>query len=98
MMLAGGDHGGERILSRVSVELMTTDHLTPELRASSDSVPVFLGGRGWGFGLSTIPGGDGVRAVPSVRFRPGPDFCLGTNGSMTAHCSSVRSWRLMLTV
>src|SRR5919112_433362 len=64
MMLDGGEHGGERILSKVSVALMTTDYLTPELRATSDSVPVFLGGRGWGFGLSTIPGGDGVTATP----------------------------------
>jgi CubicO group peptidase (beta-lactamase class C family) len=78
MMLDGGEHGGERILSRISVELMTTDHLTPELRATSDSVPVFLGGRGWGFGLSTIPGGDGVTATPG---RYGWEGGLGTSWS-----------------
>ena len=33
MMLNNGQHGGERILSRPSVELMTTDQLTPEQKA-----------------------------------------------------------------
>jgi hypothetical protein len=34
----------------------------------------------------------------SFRFRPGPAFCFGIKGSMTAHCSSVISCRLMPTV
>jgi hypothetical protein len=55
MMLDGGKHGGERILSRASVELMTTDHLTPELRAASDSVPVFLGGAAGGSACPPYP-------------------------------------------
>ena len=33
MMLNGGQHDSERILSRLSVELMTMDHLTPEQKA-----------------------------------------------------------------
>ena len=33
MMLNGGRLGSERILSRPSVELMTTDQLTPEQKA-----------------------------------------------------------------
>jgi len=79
MMLNGGEHEGEqRVLSRASVELMTTDHLTPEVRAASDSVPVFLGERGWGFGLSTIPGGDGALATPG---RYGWEGGLGTSWS-----------------
>ena len=64
MMLDKGKYGSERILSRRSVELMTTDHLTPEQKAVSDSVPVFLEGRGWGFGVSTITGGDAAAATP----------------------------------
>ena len=76
MMLNGGEHEGERVLSRASVELMTTDHLTPEQRAASDSVPVFLEGRGWGFGLSTIPGGDGASDTPG---RYGWEGGLGTS-------------------
>ena len=78
MMLDGGEHAGERILSRLSVELMTTDHLTPEQRASSDSVLVFLGERGWGFGLSTIPGDDAAAATPG---RYGWEGGLGTSWS-----------------
>jgi CubicO group peptidase (beta-lactamase class C family) len=55
MMLDGGEYGGERILSRVSVELMTTDHQTPELRATSDSVSVFLGGAAGGSACPPYP-------------------------------------------
>ena len=40
MMLGKGKYGGERILSRPSVELMTTDHLTPEQKAQA---PLFFG-------------------------------------------------------
>ena len=66
MLLAGGVHDGDRILSERSVELMTTDHLTPEQRASAG---VFLGEHdGWGLGMlvpatvapaSSIPHGFG---------------------------------------
>ncbi len=78
MMLDGGEHGGERILSRLSVELMTTNHLTSEQRASSGSVLVFLGERGWGFGLSTIPSDDAAVATPG---RYGWEGGLGTSWS-----------------
>lgn len=42
---------------------MTTDHLTAEQRSASESVPVFLGDSGWGFGVEVIPanGGDAAR-------------------------------------
>jgi len=50
MLLADG--GG--ILSRESVRLMTTDHLTQEQRAAST---LFLEGAGWGFGGSVAAGG-----------------------------------------
>jgi CubicO group peptidase (beta-lactamase class C family) len=51
MMLNKGALGPERILSRPAVELMTTDHLTPEQKASSLFFPNFWDGRGWGLGL-----------------------------------------------
>ena len=54
MMLAKGRHGRERILSRLSVELMTTDHITTEQKAASDFFPNFLDNRGWGFGVAII--------------------------------------------
>ena len=50
MMLNGGRLGSERILSRPSVELMTTDHITLAQKQGSE---LFFGDtRGWGFGLS----------------------------------------------
>jgi CubicO group peptidase (beta-lactamase class C family) len=54
MMLSHGKHGSLRILSRPSVEPMTTDQITPEQKAASPFVPGFWDGRGWGFGLSVI--------------------------------------------
>jgi CubicO group peptidase (beta-lactamase class C family) len=54
MMLKGGKHGRERILSRPSVELMTTDQLTPEQKAVSGIVPGFFDAHGWGFGVSVV--------------------------------------------
>jgi hypothetical protein len=34
----------------------------------------------------------------SARLRPGPGRCVGISGWMTAHCSSVSSWRLIAPV
>jgi CubicO group peptidase (beta-lactamase class C family) len=60
MLLAGGIHAGERILSRPAVELMTTNRLTPDQLAdrtamARDNVHVSFGqGQhgGWGFGMA----------------------------------------------
>jgi CubicO group peptidase (beta-lactamase class C family) len=50
MMLNKGRHGREQILSRASVELMTSDQLTPEQRAGSE---IFFGTySSWGFGVA----------------------------------------------
>src|SRR2546428_845721 len=54
MMLDQGKHGNERLLSRPSVETMTTDQLTPEQKAASGLIPGYLDSHGWGFGLSMI--------------------------------------------
>ncbi len=49
MLLAGGTHGGVRVLSPESVEAMTSDHLTDGQR---ESATVFLGAQGgWGYGM-----------------------------------------------
>ena len=63
MMLNKGKHGGERILSRPSVETMTTDQLTPEQKAVSGLVPGFFDSRGWGFGVSVVTRRDDLSAV-----------------------------------
>lgn len=49
-LLAGGSHRGVRLLSRPSVTLMTTDHLTPTQRALAWS-PLHED-ISWGFGMS----------------------------------------------
>ena len=54
MMLSMGRFGNERILSRPSVEVMTTDQLTPEQKAASPFFPAFWDSRGWGFGGSVV--------------------------------------------
>ena len=51
-LLAGGARQGERVLSRPSVTLMTTDHLTPAQKAVSGFQPGYFDDIGWGFGLS----------------------------------------------
>jgi CubicO group peptidase (beta-lactamase class C family) len=60
MLLNGGTHGSERILSRPAVELMTTNRLTPEQQAARhamavDNVHISHGqGQhgGWGLGMA----------------------------------------------
>ncbi|MEO3742491.1 serine hydrolase domain-containing protein [Plantactinospora sp. B5E13] len=60
MLLNGGMHGTERILSRPAVALMTTNHLTPEQQAARDAMArnnvhlSFGQGQhgGWGFGMA----------------------------------------------
>src|SRR5256885_5168897 len=76
MMLSQGKHGNERILSRLSVELMTTDQLTPEQKAASSLISGFLDGHGWGFGVSVVTRRDDIAAVPG---RYGWDGGLGTS-------------------
>jgi CubicO group peptidase (beta-lactamase class C family) len=52
MLLGGGAYDGGRVLSRPSVELMTTDHLTGEQK--SDGEILLSDGVGWGFGMSVV--------------------------------------------
>jgi CubicO group peptidase (beta-lactamase class C family) len=76
MMLDVGQHGSTRVLSRPSVEVMTTDHLTPEQKAASGLAPGFFDSHGWGFGVSVVTRRDDVAAVPG---RFGWDGGLGTS-------------------
>lgn len=54
MMLNHGKLGNVRILSRPSIELMTSDQLTPEQKAVSGLGPGFFDSHGWGFGVSVV--------------------------------------------
>ncbi len=77
MLLRQGQHGGRRILSRPSVETMTSDQLTPEQKAVSGLLPGYFESRGWGFGLSVVTRRTEV-AGSVGRF--GWDGGLGTSG------------------
>jgi CubicO group peptidase (beta-lactamase class C family) len=77
MLLNKGRHGSERVLSRPSVELMTTDHITREQKAASDFFPGFWDSRGWGFGLAVTTRRDDLAGNPG---RFGWDGGYGTSG------------------
>jgi CubicO group peptidase (beta-lactamase class C family) len=68
-LLAGGTHRGERVLSRPSVTLMTSDHLTPAQKAVSGFFPGYFNDTSWAFGMS----------VRTRRTRIGPS--IGTYGT-----------------
>lgn len=55
-LLAGGSYLGERVLSRPSVTLMTSDQLTPAQKAVSGFWPGYFDTMGWGFGVSVRTG------------------------------------------
>ncbi len=76
MMLNKGKYGDERILSRPSVETMTTDQLTPEQKAVSSNVPGYFDNHGWGFGLSIVTRRDDISG-PVGKY--GWDGGLGTS-------------------
>ena len=76
MMLVDGLHGGRRILSRPSIELMTMDHLTPEQKAASPFFENFWETRGWGLGLGIVTTRRDLADVPG---RFGWDGAFGTS-------------------
>jgi CubicO group peptidase (beta-lactamase class C family) len=74
MMLNGGRLRGERILSRPSVELMTTDQITSEQKLGSG---IFFGdNRGWSMGMSVFGKRDDLCNAPG---RFGWDGGYGTS-------------------
>jgi CubicO group peptidase (beta-lactamase class C family) len=60
MLLDYGKYGRTRLLSRASVELMTTDQLTPEQKAISGLLPGTFDSIGWGFGMAVVTRRDDV--------------------------------------
>lgn len=75
MMLNRGEHGGKRLLSERSVELMTTDHITPAQKAISPFSPGFWESRGWGYALSIV-----------TRSKPGEPRGYGWDGGYGTSC------------
>jgi CubicO group peptidase (beta-lactamase class C family) len=76
MMLQGGIYGRERILSRPAVELMTTDHITPEQKATSPFFAHYWAHHSWGFGMGLVTGRGDLAGVPG---RFGWDGAFGTS-------------------
>src|SRR2546430_10261742 len=76
MLLSMGKHGNGRLLSRPSVETMTTDQLTPEQKAASGLISGYFDSHGWGFGASVVTRrDDAARPAGTV----GLDRCLRTS-------------------
>jgi CubicO group peptidase (beta-lactamase class C family) len=76
MMLGGGTRGGTRVLSRASVALMTTDHITAEQKTRSPFYPGFWESHGWGFGMAIDTRRDQIFQTPG---RFGWDGGTGTS-------------------
>jgi CubicO group peptidase (beta-lactamase class C family) len=77
MLLNKGKHGVERLLSRPSIEAMTTDQLTPAQKAAS-SFGDHWDSHGWGFGVCVVTRRDGPGMSPG---RYGWDGGYGTSWS-----------------
>jgi CubicO group peptidase (beta-lactamase class C family) len=78
MMLNNGKYGDTRVLSRPSIELMTTDQITAEQKAASraDFFPDFWDSHGWGFGMAIDTRRDNLWQTPG---RYGWDGGYGTS-------------------
>ena len=76
MLLAGGTHGGQRLLSAASVKAMMTDHLTAAQRTDPEAEVILTKGRGWGYGLSVIS-----QAVPQGPAAGAISWCGGLGTS-----------------
>lgn len=76
MLLLQGKAGETRVLSRLSVQTMVTDQLTPAQKAVSGLVPGQFNSRGWGFGVCVVTARDDLSAVPG---RYGWDGGYGTS-------------------
>jgi CubicO group peptidase (beta-lactamase class C family) len=67
-LLAGGKYHGERVLSRPSVTLMTSDHLTPAQKAVSGFTPGYFDDIGWGLGMSVRTRRPHLGPAPGVSY------------------------------
>jgi CubicO group peptidase (beta-lactamase class C family) len=67
MMLRQGRYDGGRLLSRTSIEMMTTDQLTAEQKQESGPFAPYFANHGWGLGTSVVTERDGF-GEPVGRF------------------------------
>ena len=96
MLLHYGRHGDDpRILSRPSVEVMTTDQLTPEQKAASGLTSGYFDTHGWGFGVSVVTRRVDVAGnVGSFGWDGGmgTSFCVDPKEDMVGILMTQRSW------
>jgi CubicO group peptidase (beta-lactamase class C family) len=78
MLLHRGKFGGERLLSRPTLELMTTDQLTPAQKAGGGLLPGDFDAKGWGFGVGVVTRRDDIASSVGAY---GWDGGLGTTWS-----------------
>jgi CubicO group peptidase (beta-lactamase class C family) len=64
MLLQHGTYNGVELLSPASVELMTTDRLTPEQKQHGGLYPGFIDALGWGFGVSVTTRRTNLHTTP----------------------------------
>lgn len=64
MLLNGGRADSGRLLARPTIELMTTDQLTPAQKAASAFFPGFWDYNGWGMGISVTTAREGLAWSP----------------------------------
>lgn len=76
MMMNYGTFNGERILSRATVKLMTTDQITPEQRERSPFFNNFWSSYGWGLGMGVVTCRSGMAMSPG---RFGWDGAFGSS-------------------
>lgn len=67
MMLSEGRYDGGRLLSRASIEMMTTDQLTLEQKQGSGPFASYFTTHGWGLGMSVATRREGL-GEPAGRF------------------------------
>jgi CubicO group peptidase (beta-lactamase class C family) len=82
MLLNFGKHGNKRLISRLAVEAMTTDQLTPAQKAASSFVDGFFENNGWGYGVSIVLRRDELANVPGTYGWTGG---LGTSWTADPH-------------
>jgi CubicO group peptidase (beta-lactamase class C family) len=75
LLLNGGELDGTRVVSRPSVELMTTDHLTPANKAVASMADGGWDDHGYGFGVSVTTARTQLQSIGSY----GWDGGLGTS-------------------
>jgi CubicO group peptidase (beta-lactamase class C family) len=67
MMLREGKYDGGRLLCRDSVEMMTTDQLTPAQKQEAGAFTPYFATHGWGFGMSVATKREGL-GEPAGRY------------------------------